>query len=364
MSKIKERAVAAGEKITDKLPDKLRRGKKNKLPARITNDTVEEHRKKILAGGHKFKYPFQYAKHKIIINTIIVVIITAIAFGSWMWFMLYQKQATSDFFYNATKILFLPVANVDGQNVPYADYLRRTRSAIFYKENQEKVNFTTKDGLMELDYLKRDELNKAERVAYATKIAKSKNITVTDKELDAEIDKNLKANGEAMSLSDYEAHVLKRFFGWTMSDYRAELRNQLLERKVAFAVDTIAKDRIAKVEARLKAGEDFGVVVREMSDDEITREIGGEANAQIGDSDPSGLVAAARELSDNAVSGIIQGVDGYYIVKLSSKTDDITEYLVIKIALKQLSSDFNKLRKEGKITEYIKIPEADSVAEE
>lgn len=41
----------------------------------VTNDTVAEHREKILAGGRKFKYPIQYSKHKVIINAIIVVII-------------------------------------------------------------------------------------------------------------------------------------------------------------------------------------------------------------------------------------------------------------------------------------------------
>ena len=358
MSKIREKITTVGEKIADKIPDKLKRGKKEEPSARVTNDTVAEHREKILTEGRKFKYPFQYAKHKILINTIIVVIITIIAFGGWLWFMLYQKQATSDFFYSATKILFLPVANVDGQNVPYEDYLRRTRSAIFYKEHQEKVDFNTSDGQRELDYLKRDEMNKTERVAYAVKIANEKGIKISNKEIDTEIDKNLKtSSGETMTKADYENHVLKQYFGWTMDEYRAELKNQLLERKVAFAIDTAAKEKIDKVEARLKAGEDFAKVASEMSDDEATRETGGGVGAQTGDADPNGLVTTARSLGSGAISGIIQGIDGYYIVKLGSKTDDTTQYLMIKVVLNKFNNDFNKLRKEGRIKEYIKIPE-------
>ncbi|MDR1970221.1 MAG: SurA N-terminal domain-containing protein [Candidatus Nomurabacteria bacterium] len=362
MDKIKEKVATVSEKITDKLPDKLKRSKDEETPAKVTNDTVGEHREKILAGGRKFKYPFQYAKHKIIINTIIVVIITMIAFGSFLWYMLYQKQVTGDFFYATTKILPLPVANVDGQNVSYADYLRRVRSAVFYKENHEKVDFSTEDGRRELDYLKRDELNKAERMAYAIKIAKTKGITVSDAELDTEINNNLKAsNGDAMTRADYENYVLKRYFGWTMSDYQAELRNQLLERKVAFAIDIEAKDKIAKAEARLKAGDDFETVVREMSDDEATRENGGGVIAQTGDADPNGLIAIVRGLDKNAISGIIQGVDGYYLVKLVSKTDSETKYLMVKVALKQFNSDFNKLREAGKIKEYIKVSKQDDI---
>ena len=106
----------------------------------VTNDTVAEHREKILAGGRKFKYPIQYSKHKVIINAIIVVIIAMIGFGVWLVAMLYKAQSTDDFFYSVAKIVPLPVANVDGENVPYSDYLRRIRSAIFYKENQEKVD--------------------------------------------------------------------------------------------------------------------------------------------------------------------------------------------------------------------------------
>jgi len=362
MSKIKEKVVAVGEKITDKLPHKLKSDKKKNPPARITNDTVSEHREKVLADGRKFKYPFQYAKYKIVINTIIVVIITIIVFSSWLWYMLYQKQATSDFFYSATKILSLPIANVDGYNVSYSDYLRRVRSAVFYKENQEKIDFNTQDGRSELDYLKREELNRVIRMAYAAKIAKFKNITVSNKEIDEEIDNNLKDNnGDTMTRVDYENYVLKRYFGWTMNDYRTELRSQLLERKVAFAIDTAAKDKITNVETRLKAGDDFATIAREMSDDEATREVGGGVSAEADDSDPSGLIAAARNLKEGEVSGIIQGVDGYYIVKLSSKTDDETKYLMIKVALKQFDNDFNELRKTGKIKEYINIPEFDDI---
>ncbi|MCL2174099.1 SurA N-terminal domain-containing protein [Candidatus Saccharibacteria bacterium] len=362
MNKVKEKVVTVGEKITDKLPDKLRRNRHKKPPARITSDTVEEHREKVLASGRKFKYPLQYTKHKIIINTIIVVIVTMIAFGGWLWYMLYPRQATSDFFYSATKILSLPVANVDGQKVPYADYLRRMRSAIFYKENHEKVDFSTNDGRRELNYLKRDELNKAERVAYATKIAKSKNLTISDEEINAEVDKDLRdSNGETMTPTEYENYVLQRYFGWTTADYRAELKNQLLERKVAFAVDTAAKAKITEAAARLQAGDDFATVAREMSDDDITREVGGGVSAQTGDADPNGLVAIARELGDNAISDVIQGVDGYYIVKLGSKTDDTTNYLMIKVVLRQFNDDFNKLRKAGKIKEYIKVPEFNDI---
>ena len=53
---------------------KLKRSKKQPAPAasRITNETIAEHREQILAGGRRFKYPIQYTKHKLIINTVLI----------------------------------------------------------------------------------------------------------------------------------------------------------------------------------------------------------------------------------------------------------------------------------------------------
>ena len=42
-----------------KIVQSLRRKKEVEAPQRITNDTVTEHRKRVLAGGRKFKYPLQ-----------------------------------------------------------------------------------------------------------------------------------------------------------------------------------------------------------------------------------------------------------------------------------------------------------------
>ena len=55
---------------------KLRRKKRSaeaEQPSRITNETVAEHRERILAGGRRFKYPVQYARHRLVINTIIII---------------------------------------------------------------------------------------------------------------------------------------------------------------------------------------------------------------------------------------------------------------------------------------------------
>ena len=57
-------------KIKKILPRKKKEAEK--LPTRITNDTVAEHREKVLAGGRKLKYPLQYTRRKLVRNTILI----------------------------------------------------------------------------------------------------------------------------------------------------------------------------------------------------------------------------------------------------------------------------------------------------
>jgi hypothetical protein len=87
------------------------------LPTRITSETIEQHREHILAGGRKFKYPIQYARHKLVINAILIsvaAVIIALVVG---WWQLYPQQNTSEFMYHVTKVIPVPVAYVDGQPV-------------------------------------------------------------------------------------------------------------------------------------------------------------------------------------------------------------------------------------------------------
>ena len=343
------------EKLTAKLPGK----KAGSESLRITNDTIAEHREKILAGGRKFKYPLQYSKHKILINTLVIVAVAVVAFAIWLWVMLYKQQSTDDFYYNATQILPLPVANVDGENVPYSSYLRRIRADIYYYQNQENRSFNTTDGKRELSYHQRQDLEIAERYAYAQKLAKNLKITVSDKEVDAEIAKQLKADGTDQASFE---RMLKTYYNWTLSEYRAEIRSQLTEQKVAFAVDSVAKAKTAKILDQLKNGEDFANLAKSTSDDPLAKNNGGETVAKTGDLDANGLIAAARNLKPGQISGAIAGRDNdgdycYFIVKLNSITDDTTDYSVIQINLTQFDSDFAKLQSErGKIREYISVP--------
>ena len=48
------------------------------LPKRITNDTVAQHREKVLAAGRKHKYPIQYTKRRLVWITMLVSVVILI----------------------------------------------------------------------------------------------------------------------------------------------------------------------------------------------------------------------------------------------------------------------------------------------
>ena len=71
--------------------------------------------------------------------------------------------------------------------------------------------------------------------------------------------------------------------------------------------------------------------------------------------DTSGLVSAAKALEVNQTSAVIEGADGYYIIKLKAKTADTVQFAQIKVALNTLTQKFEKVKKDGKIKEYISV---------
>ena len=113
---------------------KLKRSKKQPAPAasRITNETIAEHREQILAGGRRFKYPIQYTKHKLIINTVLISMASIILLLVGCWAVMYPMQNTSTIAYRISRIAMLPVGSVDGEPVRYSDYLVQYRASEYY----------------------------------------------------------------------------------------------------------------------------------------------------------------------------------------------------------------------------------------
>lgn len=324
---------------------------------RITNETVAEHRERVLAGGRKFKYPLQYTKHRVVIVTVMIVVSIVVitsAIGAWQ---LYGMQNTSKFMLRVTQVLPVPVAEADGAQVRYSDYLLELRSALHYLSTKEAVNFSSDDGKRQLDYQKRLALNKAIESTYVQKIANEQGVSVSDEELDGFVNKALENNQFGVTKDMYQ-QVISDYYDWTFDDYRNSVRKQLLRKKLAAKVDTEGLQKIRAALDALSGGADFAATAKEKSEDVVSAANGGDMGFVSKDvDDPSGLMVAAESLQNGQFSGVIDGVDGFYIIKAYEKRDKEIKFAKIFVSYKTLNQQIANLKKDKKVKEYISVPE-------
>ena len=343
-----------------KLPFKKRESKQA-TPSRITNETVAEHRERILAGGRRFKYPIQYARHRLVFNTIIVTVAALLLLTLLGWWQLYPMQNTSTFFYRVTRVLPLPVASVDGTMVRYSDYLMYFNSSAHYLRQSEQINLDSEEGRRQLDYIRRKAMDTVIADTFAAKLARELNITVTDAEVDAVIDADRNTANGRISQETYDASALS-ILGWSPEEYRQDARNKLIRQKVSYEIDTKAKERADKAAQLLKQNANL---------QEVAKQLGGEGNAAVSvgasgmvprTNRDGGLSTAAAELEKGEISGAVRTTtgDGYYFVKLIDKTDTQVSYEYLKIPLTEFNTRLTQLRADGKIQEFISIPEIES----
>ena len=343
--------------------DKILRRKKPgaaESHSRITNETVAEHREQILAGGRKFKYPVQYVRHKLVINAILIVVATLVVMVVVGWWQLYPMQNTSTFMYRVTRILPLPVANVNGEPVLYQDYLVQYQLSEYYLGKYGEVKLSSEDGKRQLNYFKRQSMDKAIAVAYSRQLAKSNGITVIDKEVDDFIVKERNTASGVVSQETYDASI-QMLYNQAPADYRLTIANGILKNRVAFAIDKKADAQSKQALALSQQnGGDFAKVVTDMAGSEGGKVVSGQSGLVNNTSKYGGLrVADIAKLVKGGLSGILKSEtdDGYYIVKVIEKSDTQTNFAYVHIPLTQMSSNLTLFKKEGKISEYIKISE-------
>lgn len=328
-------------------------------PERITNDTVKEHRERILAGGRRFKYPMQYARHKLVFNTVIISVIALIVVAAVFWWQLYPAQNSSTFFYRVTRVLPLPVASVDGEPVRYSDYLMKYRGAIHYRQQKEQTNLATKDGKRQSDYDKTQAMDDAVADAYAHKLAQEHGLTVTSQQIDDSITYQRKSGDGTVSVATYNAVILD-YYGWGPAEYRREVEKKLLRQEVAYTIDkTAAKQKDAIAVALHQPGADMEKVATDAGGS-------GDAKVQYGVSgwvpktnQDGGRSTEAAKLKKGEISPAFRSTsgDGYYFVKLLDSNSDQVNYAFIKVPLTTFTQQLAAVEKAGKVHYYITLPD-------
>jgi hypothetical protein len=242
---------------------------------RITNETVAEHREEVLSSARKYIYPLQHSKHKIVILTISIVIVAFVAFFTYSILALYRFQSTSTFLYKATQVIPFPIARQGGRFIAYENYLFEVRRNQHYYENQQKLDIKSESSKQQLTEFKRLALENVINETYIKRIAKEKNITVSDSEVDDQI--TLMSNQAKLGNSNEVLEdVLREYWGWSKTDLKRRLKSQLLEQKVLLELDKDTKGRADAALAEIKSGVDFADAAKRYSDDVATKDNGGE----------------------------------------------------------------------------------------
>lgn len=324
---------------------------------RITNETVAEHREEILGSARKFIYPLQHSRDRIIKVSAALFVTAIVAFFAYCGLALYKFQSTSTFLYEVSRVIPFPIAQAGGHLVSYENYLFELRHLTHYYETQQKENFHNESGGRHLDKLKQDSLQKVIDNAYVKQLAAKNNITISNREVDDQI-ALVKSQNRLGSNDQMLGDVLKQFWGWSVADFKRELKSQLLAQRVASELDSATHARASNALAELQGGADFAAVAAKTSDDMLTKDKGGQFPVAISRTSrdvPPRVVEALFRLTPGQTSGIIDTGYSLEIVKTTSVTGDKAQGAHISFKLQDISTYLNPLKQQQKTHRFIKI---------
>ena len=326
----------------------------SKKEKKTEQEKVDERREEVLATGRKFKYPLQWTKHRVVVSTVLIAIVAIAITITAGWLALYRFNMTDDMLFRITKILPVSVAKVDDERVRFSDYLMFYRSSITSIERQSgQVDNESSLEALRAQY-KRAALTEAEKYTYAVKLARENDITVSDENVVSEFERHLHIGGVERSEESF-IKIIEDNFGLSKSEYERMLYLTLLKAKVEEKIDEKAEEIAEKVEKVLAAnGGDYKMVAETLGDEIEYEETGGYVSAQNID---GGRASEAIKLEPGGQSGKFVSIngDGYYFVKLIAKTDTEVNFVSIKVPFTEFQTQFDKLREDGKISEFIEL---------
>lgn len=319
-------------------------------------EKVEERREEVLSRGRKFKYPLQYAKHKLVINTIIIAVVGVVLLTVAGWAALYKFQDMGDIMYRISRVVPVKVASVDGEGVLFSDYLMMARSSISALDQQSAFDGKEEDMAAVENGYKRQALTQAEELAYALKLAKELNVEVSEEEIDKAFDEHRRVGGAERSEESF-LKVLNTNFGLSKDEYKRMLYLSLMRSKVEQKIDSAAEKTAKQIEETLKAnGGDFDAVRNEMGEKVEYGATGGLIDNKNVDGGRSGMASslAPGEVSKRFLSS---NGDGYYFVKTLEKTETQVNYVSLYVRFTEFAKRFREVKEAGLIREYIELSE-------
>lgn len=321
---------------------------------RTEREKVEQRREEVLAQGRKFKYPMQYAKHKLMVNTVLVAIAAIVVMIVVGWAMLYKIQDMGDMLYRVTQVVPVPVAKVAGEQVRYSDYLMIYRSNLLTTEQQGGQLGGEEDDNVVRERCKEAALRSAIEYTYAMKLGKEMGIEVSNEEIDEAFDEHRNVGGVERSEESF-LKIVRDNFGMNRTEYRRMLYLTLMKAKVTQAVDDDAREMAEKVEKLIQEKNGDMLAVIEGLGDAVEYQETGQLVDNLNVDGGRSEMAAKLEVGQVSDRFLSTNGDGYYYVKLVEKTDTQVSHASIKIRFTKFSEMVEELYQDGEVEEYITV---------
>lgn len=328
--------------------------RKNKNEKKTELEKIEARREEVLAAGRKLKYPLQYTKHRVVVNTILISFAVLAFFAAFFWLSLYKLQMTNEMMFRITRIIPVSVSEVDGERVLFSDYLMFYRSSILSVERQTDKNDENFDELRE--QYKVAALNKAEEYTYALKLGRELSINVSNEEIEQEFDRHRSVGGIDRSKEGF-LKIVADNFGLDESEYKRMLYLTLMKARVQEAVDSSANKIAERVQKELaNNGGDMAAVASGLGDAIRFEETGELIDVKKVD---GGRANEAIKLEEGKVSEKFVSIngDGYYFVKLLDKTESSVNFNSIFIPFAEFNKRFEAIEVGGGIKRFITLQE-------
>jgi len=324
---------------------KVSRTPDGKVPL-ITSESITEHREDVLSSARKYIYPLQHSKHKVVVISSIIFFSALGAFILYCGLALYVYKSNTSFLYNVTQVVPAPVGKAGSDWVAYENYLFELRHYMHYYTVQQRLDFKSDAGKQQLAQYKKRALQKVVDDGYVKRLAAQNKITVSDKELNAQIELVRSQNRLGANEKGFE-DVLRDNFGWSVADFKRSLRQEMLAQKVVATLDTATQSRAVAALNELNSGISFADVAKKYSDDPYSKANGGEFGFLVDktnrDLAPQ-VTDALFKLKPGQQSGIVNTGFGLEIVKNIETQGNKIKGANIVFSFKNISDYINELK--------------------
>lgn len=351
VSKVRVPKILAKPEPESKLSEAI-----ESLP-RITNDTIAEHREELLRGARKYIYPLKHTKHRVVVVSVSLLVLAVVIFFAYATLALYKFQSNSTFLYDVTQVIPFPVAKAGSDFVAYENYLFELRHYVHYYQTQQQVNFNAEAGKQQLAAFKKQALDQVVQDAYVKQLAAKYQVSVSGQDVNNEV--ALLREQNRLGSSDQEfADVLKEFWGWSVDDFKRELKGQLLAQKVVAKLDTGTYARANSALQQLQRGANFAKLAKHVSDDTTTKGNGGEYGFAISQTDqslPPQVINELFKLKPGQTSSVINTGYTLEIVKVLSASNGKVRAAHITFNFKSINTYVAPLEAQKKAHQFIHV---------